>query len=279
MKPSEGPISPRMGVADLRGFEARHMQTLQGHTRLSQEAIRGASKIIQCAMESGQVRARVQTIHLAHQQFCYSNIMSTDTHPLYDMYTLSPLANTEKRICFSSVIREFVEWLKSQGLDFRCTTCTYPNSEGVPVPFVHLEVIFVPETPARVGRAIDIWNTKYMQKCLDTSSIPAWSQRCADALRRGASHFVVCTLYRSSDFFPPSEGAGIACMQRIRHYLTMMPVSSLMDDEQLVLNNKFTVMVQWVREIGYVWTLLMPDLQTSEWAYFTVLLDPLEKYA
>jgi hypothetical protein len=276
-----------MGTANIRGFEARRMQTLQGHTRLTQEAIKTAGEIIQRAMESGQVHARVQTIFLSHRQFIFTHLVSAETHALNDMYTLLPLAGTEKRVSFASCILEFLEWLRAQGLQTIFTTCTYPGSGGaIPAPFIHIEALFVPETPPRAPlgtRAIDIWNTQYMQKCVDESSIPAWTQRCADAIRRGATHFVVCTLYRGSDFFPPSEGGGILCLQPPRHHLTLNSVADLMahqnEPNPFVLNTKFSVMVAWVRDIGYAWTLLMANVHDASWAYFAVLLDPLESYA
>lgn len=282
MSVSPRPLTPRMGAANIRGFEARRMQTLQGQQRLTQDAIRVASDVIQRAMESGQTHARVQTIFLAHQQFMFTNQTSSETHALHDMYTLLPLMGVEKRVTFTSCVREFLEWLHAQGLDTLLTTCTYPGGE-VPAPFIHIEATFVPETPSRQrrspqqGRAIDVWNTQYMQKCVDESSIPAWTQRCADAIRRGAAHFVVCTLYRDSDFFPPSAGGGVICLEAPRHHLTLNSVNNLLEESAFVLNSKFSVMVAWVRDIGYRWTLLMPTAE-STWAYFAVLLDPLSTY-
>lgn len=290
MSVSPRSTTPRMGAANIRSFEARRLQTLQGQTRLTQDAIRTAGDIIQRAMECGQTHARVQTIFLAHQQFVFTHQVSADTKPLCDMYTLLPLPGMEKRVHVTSCVREFLDWLHGQGLETRFTTCVYPGGNA-PAPFVHIEVAFVPETPARPaggggggGKAIDIWNTQYMQKCLDESRIPAWTQRCADAIRRGASHFVVCTLYRGSDFFPPSEGGGLICLEPPRHHLTMTPLADLLLDQKegagtaFVLNSKFSVMLGWVQEIGYRWTLLMPDLGKSEWAYFAILLDPLSAY-
>lgn len=280
MSTSPRPTTPRMGAANIRGFEARRMQTLQGQPRLTQEAIKVASDVIQRAMESGQTHARVQTVFLAHQQFIFTHQASSETHALCDMYTLLPLVGTEKRVSFASCVREFLDWLRAQGLDTMFTTCTYPGG-SVPAPFVHIEVAFVPETPSRralqQGRALDVWNTQYMQKCIDESSLPAWTQRCADAIRRGATHFVVCTLYRGSDFFPPSEGGGLVCTETPRHHLTLTSVGNLLEESAFVLNSKFSVMVGWVRDIGYRWTLLMPA-EDSAWAYFTVLLDPLSAY-
>lgn len=287
MSTSPRPTTPRMGSANIRGFEARRMQTLQGQPRLTQEAIKVAGDVIQRAMESGQVHARVQTIFLAHRQYIYTHQVSEETHALHDMYTLLPLPGMEKRVSFTSCILEFLAWLHAQGLGTLFTTCTYPGSGGAaPAPFVHIEVTFVPETPARFlggiqgGRALDVWNTQYMQKCVDESSIPAWTQRCADAIRRGATHFVVCTLYRGSDFFPPSEGGGLVCLEPPRHHLTLNSIGDLLETEgaPFVLNSKFSVMLGWVRDIGYAWTLLMPDLRESPWAYFAVLLDPLSSY-
>lgn len=283
---SQGPASsPRpslSGAGNLRGFEARRLQTLTGHTALTQDILKTASDIIQRAMEAGQVRARVQTLHLSHQQFTYTGSAGgSETHPLYDAYTLLPLPGVEKRIAFASVVREFVHWIREQGLQFLCTTQCFPGAGGsIPIPFVHVEAIFVPVTPApRGARALEIWNTVYMQKCLDASALGAWNQRCADAIRRGASHFVVCTLYRWSDFFPPSEGGGIACAQPVRHHLTMAPLEDLLGEKKpLFLNAKFDVMVRWVAELGYAWTLTMENADKSEWAYFCVLLDPLEQY-
>lgn len=270
---SPRPSLGKFGTADLRGFEARRLQTLQGQLRMSQDAIRIASGIIQCAMEAGQCHARVQTIFASHNQFTYTRVVSTDTFPLYDCYSLSPLLSekTDKRVCFSSCVRDFVTWLREQGLHFLCTAL--PLSGGI----IHIEAYFIPEQPIPANaRALSLWNTVYTQKCVDDSAVSAWNQKCADAIRRGASSFIVCTLYQHSDFYLASETTtlqGIACTVAARHYLTLQP---LQDNQSTswVLNPKFTVMVQWVQDLGYSWTLTMaaPSL---EWAYFVVLLDPL----
>lgn len=264
----------KLATADLRGFEARRLQTLQDQTRLSQEAIQVASGIIQCAMEAGQSHARVQTIFLSRAQFTYTQNVSSDTFQLYDCYTLVPMVGIEKRVCFSSCIRDFVMWLREQGLRYMCTS--QKNAGNILSSFVHIEAYWIPEQPAPASaRALSLWNTVYTQKCVDATMVPAWNQRCADAIRRGASSFIVCTLYRHSDFYPISETnslQGIVCKQCPRHHLTLQPLEK---KEDYVLNPKFNIMLQWTRELGYAWTLAMPILEESEWAYFIVLMDPL----
>lgn len=271
MNVSPRPSAPKLAAADLRGFEARRLQTLQGEPRLTQEAIQVASAIIQCAMEAGQGHARVQTIFLSHNQFTYTRNVSTDTYPLYDCYTMASLINGgDKRVCFSSCVRDFVTWIREQGLRFRCTTL------GEATTFVHIEAYFIPEQPAPTGaRALSLWNTVYTQKCVDASSVPAWNLKCANAIRRGASSFIVCTLYLHSDFYPIENTTslqGIVCPLVARDHLTMHPLSQ---GEPWVLNPKFDIMVNWVKELGYTWTLTMAP--HVEWAYFVVLLDPLNE--
>lgn len=286
MSTPRGGVSPRnasgpLGTTNLRAFEVRRLQTLSGHTTLTQDMLKAAADIIQCAMQCGATHARVQTLFLAHQQFTYTNVSSTDTFPLYDTYTLLPLAGVEKRVCFASSVRDFSHWLLEQGLQFRCTTECYPDS-AVPIPCVHLEAIFVPVMPAPKGaRALEHWNAVYTQKCVDASAVPAWNQRCADAHRRGAVHFVLCTLYRWSDFYPGSHGGGFPCPQTPRHFLSMAPLQTLLEtneQDRLYVNPKFDAMVQWVQEAGYTWTLTTEDAQHTEWAYFCVLLTPLAQY-
>lgn len=282
MSLSQGAASPRpLGTANLRAFEVRRLQTLSGHTALTQDILKTAAEIIQRAMESGAVHARVQTLFLAQNQFTYTGYgSSSDTHPLYDAYTLLPLAGVEKHVVFASCVRDFTHWLLEQGLQFRCTTECFPGGT-VPAPFVHLEAYFVPVMPVPKGaRAAELWNAVYTQKCVDASAVPAWNQRCADAQRRGAVHFVLCTLYRWSDFYPASHGGGFPCTQPARHYLTMSPLQPLLkqeDNQRLYLNTKFDVMVEWVKETGYDWTLTM-DGEQCDWAYFCVLLTPLTQY-
>lgn len=270
MNTSPRPSATKLATADLRGFEARRLQTLQGQSRLTQEAIQVASAIIQSAMESGQGHARVQTLFLSRAQFTYTSNQSTDTFQLYDCYSLIPMQGLEKRVCFSSCVRDFVTWLREQGLHFFCTT------NRALAPFIHIEAYFVPEQPVPAGaRALSLWNTVYTQKCVDASAVPAWNQKCAHAIRRGASSFIVCTLYRHSDFYPIDETTslqGIVCSLPVRHHLCMQPI--VLDTKELVLNPKFDIMVQWVRELGYGWTLTMETV-AAEWAYFVVLLDPL----
>jgi hypothetical protein len=274
MNTSPRPSTTKLATADLRGFEARRLQTLQDQPRLTQEAIQVASAIIQSAMESGQGHARVQTLFLSRAQFTYTGNQSTDTFPLHDCYSLAPLQGVGKRVCFSSCVRDFVTWLREQGLHFCCTTIT--NRTGVIPSFIHIEAYFIPEQPAPAGaRALSLWNTVYTQKCVDASAVPAWNQKCAHAIRRGASSFIVCTLYRHSDFYPMDETTslqGIVCSLPVRHHLTMQLIIIAKD---LVLNPKFDIMVQWVRELGYGWTLTMEAAAETEWAYFVVLLDPL----
>lgn len=269
MSVSPRPSTTKLAAADLRGFEARRLQTLQGQLRVTQEAIQMASAIIQCAMEAGQGQARVQTIFLSHNQFTYTRNVSTDTYPLYECYTRAPIK--DKRICFSSCLRDFVTWIREQGLRFMCTTFSEATTT-----FVHIEVYFIPEQPAPAGaRALALWNTVYTQKCVDSSAIPAWNQKCAQAIRRGAGHFIVCTLYLHSDFYPVENSTtlqGIVCPGVVRHHLTMQPITDE-KEHPLVLNPKFDIMVQWVKELGYTWTLAMAP--QVEWAYFVVLLDPL----
>jgi hypothetical protein len=267
-----GAAAKLLGAADLRGFEARRLQTLQGQTRLTQEAIQVASAIIQCAMEAGQGHARVQTIFLSHNQFTYTRNVSTDTHALHDCYTLQPRRDDEKRVCFSSCVRDFTTWIREQGLRFMCT--------GSAATFVHIVAYFIPEQPVPAGaRALALWNTIYTQKCVDASAVPAWNQKCANAIRRGASSFIVCTLYLHSDFYPVENSTtlqGIVCPAQSRHHLTMQPFASGSSSSSVwVLNPKFDIMVAWIKELGYTWTLTMSGAD-AEWAYFTVLLDPLE---
>lgn len=275
-RPSTG-AAKLLGAADLRGFEARRLQTLQGQPRLTQEAIQVASGIIQCAMDAGQGHARVQTIFLCHNQFTCTRNVSADTYPLRDCYTLLPLQEDGgKRVCFSSCVRDFTTWIREQGLHFMCTSTSNTTT------FVHIVAYFVPEQPAPAGaRALSLWNTIYTQKCVDASAVPAWNQKCANAIRRGASSFIVCTLYLHSDFYPVERTTtlqGIVCPAVRRHHLTLAP----MEEEKgktWVLNPKFDIMVAWIRELGYAWTLTTAAAAAAEtpteWAYFVVLLDPL----
>jgi hypothetical protein len=274
MNLSPRPSATKLAAADLRGFEARRLQTLQGQTRLTQESIQVASGIIQSAMQSGQGHARVQTIFLSQAQFTLTSNVSTDTFQVHDCYMLTPIKSLEKRVCFTSCVRDFVNWIREQGLHFLCTSL----SNGTNPTFLHIEAYFIPEQPVPAGaRALSLWNTVYTQKCVDASAIPAWNQKCAHAIRRGGSHFIVCTLYKHSDFFPISDTTtlqGIVVPSAPRHHLSMAVLSA--QEESLVLNPKFDIMVEWVRELGYNWTLTMASSSVEvEWAYFVVLLDPI----
>ncbi len=120
------------------------------------------------------------------------------------------------------------------------------------------------------------WNTQYMYKCLDDSAIPTWNARCANAMRTGASHFAVCTLYRHCDYdVPAADGAfsEMLCAKPLHH----LSMTALDRCGPWVLEPKMATLVAWVHQHGFEWTLTMPDSE-SEWAYFVVMLDPVERF-
>jgi len=259
----------------------RKYDSLATAGRLTQDVLQSVSSVLECAMACGQSHARVQRLHLEHRHFTYTYRDDGGGHALRDSHTLCVLDGVRVTVANTAVIA-LLDWMRAQGLQFiftgHVTRAAQVFSAPALQPAIYVVAVFVPDGGGGAGRAQLQWNTVYMHKCVDSSAVPAWSARCAAAIRAGASHFALCTLYRGSDYNEPSVDGVMPTHHELvcvapRHHLTM---ARLDPARTWVLEDRFTTLVAWVLQQSYTWTLCMPSDDHAEWAYCTVLLDPLD---
>jgi len=189
-------------------------------------------------------------------------------------------------------------WLIGKGVHY-CFTSVMVDEPGFVVDFdpvlanfVLITAFFLPEdtqlrdTP---GALLSLWNDVRTPKCVDSSMIPGWTERIIKCVRAGITHVVLCTLREHGDFdeIDPRDAHedAFACIG-CRDHLTMASLTNVADYESpspsWVLDRRFVDMVQWVKRHHWSWTLCFGTaplsegrVRISQWAYFTVLLDPL----
>ena len=280
--------TPRSGAPmNLGMYQKKRFEFLaETGGKLTQDAIGMLHSIIKNAMLSGRTHARIQTIRIS-RQFSYILRDLKETLPLYDAHTLQPFPPDARRIQLHRVMDPLVAWLKEQGVHFICTTKTmnrFLTFGTTPfADFVHIEAIFIPEDTdlrEQTGRVLALWNSVYMLKCLDASMVSQWNQRALAALRTGATHFAVCTLYLEYDYTERGNTTEDEFSCDVpREHLTMMPIEP---NPNWKLDQKFSYLIMWAKQLGYAWTLCTgysrEECRPSNWAYFTVMLDPLEEY-
>jgi hypothetical protein len=237
------------------------------------------TRIMECAMAAGQCVMRVQTLRppLYSLAFVQPEIDTpVFTYALHDMHTMSVIENVHVKL--GAAAHDAAEWLRKQGAQVYCST-SYAATElafGKPVlsNYVHLVAVLIPsEGDTGSKRALQQWQDNHTQKGLVES--PAWTARCTAAMRAGATHTILCTLYRDSDYNTILPGTfpqrALVCEDVPRHYLSMAPLEPA---PHWVLESKFAAMVLWVtRQAGYRWTLVSNN-DDAAWAYFTVLFEP-----
>lgn len=271
---------------NLLAFQRQRFETLaETHGVLTQDVVTTLHSIIKSAMMAGRTHCLIQTLRIG-KQFSYSSRAIQDAHPVLNAHTMAPFTKGAQWARLNGQMDPLLQWLRSQGIHFVCTTKQMERklSFGQPsyAEFLHIEAVFIPEyTDLREqqGHVLAIWNTVYMSKCLDNSMISQWNQRALTAVRCGAGYFAVCTLYLESDYIEDNgELNHLACICP-REHLSMRPLEP---NPRWKLDSKFNTLVRWVLQLGYEWTLCCAvgeKDRVSNWAYFTVMLDPLEKYA
>jgi len=285
-KSSPRPVDVPM---DLGAYQRKRFEAVSRNGgNMTQDVVQMLHSIIRNAMYSGQSNTRLQTFRLA-RDFQYRYTEKTQTaHAVHDAHTLIEIKGTRARVSFSTHTSDFFQWLQREGVHFLCTTQVMRNKvtfgELPLADFVHVQALFIPEDTdlrERQGQVLSLWNTVYTAKCLDNSMVQQWNQRALAAVRIGGTHFVVCTLYAESDYTTTTGKAESDEFKVVepRNHLTMVP---LMPTPKWTLDKKFAYLIGWVAQLGYQWTLTCgyhtQETRCSSWAYFTVLLDPLERY-
>lgn len=270
--------SPRQGhgeIIDLASYQRKRFESLHVHGCFNQEVVQTLLSILKNASLAGQTHARVQTIHLA-TDYAYSRRQPADPKALvvHDTLTLLPFKGTLTRINLAARPRELTEWLLEHKVHFMITTsCMSERVSDACEPtfanFMHIVAVFVPEEKEQ-----SIWNSAFLKKSLDSSMVTGWNEKCLAAIRTGAAHFAICILYHRLDYLEAKgEEDDEFCCAEPRTHLSM----TLIKDAHYRLDSKCKTLVNWARQIGYTWTLALAV--DAHWAYFTVLLDPISKYA
>lgn len=276
---------------NLQKFQQSRFECLNQSTgTLTQDNIDIFNNIVKNAMLAGQTSARIQTLRIGKQYiYTYTSGGSSGiAYTVYDTHTKRPFEGPVRAILKLN-LNSLLEWIKAQGMHFICTTSAMKNRVTMNLhhqthalaDFLHIVVVFLPpnlELREKVGPTISLWNSVYTAKCLDQSMVVRWNERLIGAIRTGATYFVVCTLYAGADYSickeANAETIGLMCIEP-RQHLTMALIDP--DPGWALAQDKFKIMCNWVVQLGYAWTLLTESAECS-WAYFTVLLDPLEKY-
>lgn len=256
----------KTSALDIAQFQKKKFESLTSEGGLTQKVIQLVLGVIKNAMEAGQTHARVQTLFLS-RHYTYNRLepYASESFVVHDTNTFMPITHIKTRIVLAQRAKEFVDWLISLHLKVLCTSTCLDNETFA--THMYVVVLF---TPLLVdGRVAGIYNGVFLTKCLDDSMIPEWNSRCLSAINAGCAYFTVCTMYLEVDYKKqkPLDEAELVVRQP-REYLTMR----FLEDCKWTLCNKFDVLVAWVKQLGYTWTLSAE--KDANWAYFIVLLEP-----
>jgi hypothetical protein len=259
-------------VIDFQAYQRKRFEGIHYQGSLTQEVIQSAISVLKVASGAGQTRARVQLLHLS-TDYTYSRRDPPDegAFVVHDAHTLKPHVGCRTRIHLAARAREFVDWLigeqKVQVVLATWTTRDGGSVIGEPTfaNFMHVIAVFVHEKISP-----SIWNAPFVKRSGD---VTAWNEKCLAAIRIGVAHFAVCVLYHKSDYGKDKDG-DLVCVKPVYH-LTMEP---LKEDPQWKLDGTLCgSLVQWCTKIGYKWTLGI-SINHSNWAYFVVILDPINEF-
>lgn len=286
--------SPRSMVAsempmNLREYQKQRFEAFMssGGSKLTQDVNRILHSTCRNAMLSGKTHFRIQTLRMPGA-FSYTYKDEEDnTFPIYHAHTLEPIKDITARVRLNQkFVKPLFDWLMEQGIHFYLTTQVTSQKlhfgNKSLASFIHVEAYFIPEDTElreKQGPLLCLWNNVYTVKCLDQSMLMDWNKRLVAAFRTGGTYCVVSTLYLGSDYdeTPKDKDTGLPIRNEFnveypRNHLTMQPLEPLPDWS---LKQKFTILLTWVTQLNYKWTLLCES--SKQWAYFAVLLDPIEK--
>jgi hypothetical protein len=259
----------KTSALDIAKFQKKKFECLTSEGELTQKVIQTVLSIIKNAMDAGQTHARVQTLFLS-RHYTYNRVepYASESIIIHDTTTFVPITHLKTRIVLASRAKEFMDWLTSLHLKVVCTSTCLENETFA--THMHMVVLF---TPILVdGRVAGIYNGIFLTKCLDDSMVPDWNSRCLAAINAGCTYFTICTMYLEVDY---KKQKALDEMELVvkspREYLTMR----LLENRKWTLCNKFDVLVAWVKQLGYVWTLSAE--RDANWAYFIVLLEPCQQ--
>jgi len=290
--PSPSPRDNTMVSADMPVDFARFQkERFEAFTLAKGKITYDVNKILHSvcrnAMLCGKTHFRLQTLRMPGAfSYTYNRKDDDTTHTIYHIHTLKPIADTTARVKLNKeYTKPLFDWLREQGVHFYLTTHQMSNTTSFnnkPLAnFVHIEAYLIPEDTdirEKTGMILSLWNGVYTIKCLDQSMIGEWNKRLLSAFRTGAAHCVICTLYLESDYedTPKNNKNNLPIRNEYnvlnpRDHLTMELLNPMPDWS---LKDKFTTLLSWVTQLNYKWTLLCSD--KCSWAYFTVMLDPVE---
>jgi hypothetical protein len=281
--PQAGAAGAAGATIDMLTFQKHRCEGLTQHGKLNQDVIQAMQSTLKNAVAAGQTHARVQTLFLS-QHYGYSRSLPypKQAHIVHDDLTLEPMTNCLTRINLAPRARELTEWLQEQGVHYICTSLntTPKRTFGEPslADFIFIVAVFIPQQQQQQEDGRVPWNVAFSSKVLDAPDV--WNTRCVNAIRVGASYATICTLYYGMDFkvaFPEEPETEYTCSSA-RVHPTMKPCNKRF---QLV-GDKFKPLIVWVKQLSYSWTCVLETDYTGEdggvpqWAYFTILLNPLK---
>lgn len=276
---------------DFRRYQRERFECYAG--KMTHDVNQKLHHIVRNAMVSGKTHFRLQTLRMPIA-FSYAYNKLEGTLPIYHAHTLRPIEKTTARVRFNQTfMKPLLDWMMEQGIHFYCTTTVMSDQVSfgnLPLAgHINIEAYLIPEDTdlrEKHGPLLSLWNGVYTIKCLDASMLGEWNKRVLAAFRTGASHCIICTLYMGSDYddTPKDQQTNLPTHNEYtvvnpRNHLTMELLNPMPDWS--LKENKFTVLLSWVTQLNYKWTLLCgwsdEEKRPSHWAYFSLLLDPLEK--
>ena len=228
------------GSVDLASFQKERREGLTKFGSLTQDVIQTINSTIKNAIASGQMLARVQTLHLS-QHYSYSSVQPFpfSSRPLHDDLTMEPFTNT--RVNLAERARELVEWLEDQeGIECICT-CLKVKEEllfGKPSLADHMYIVALIKPPA-------------VEVVFEQS---IWMNKCYNAIRVGANVVHLHTIEKGKDFQIATDTTISATTldfqcKRVCHFLTMQPIA----DKTLILHQHLKLLLEWIHESPFDW--------------------------
>lgn len=270
------PVTPRsLGPDTARRRQARRLELLRTEEDFTANVQDSVARILQGALVTGATHAVVQTVRV-DRQYTYQFVETkndADAHVIRDLYSLAPIEGVKARIRFCSSAIRLVEWLRVQGLEvYVCSRRVQdrPFKGQVPVAdWMQIVAVFVPHREECPGTIAALFNTQYVDTVMGAGAAKQWTERLARALSKGATYYCNAVLYVGRDFGQGSAGTPVA---EPLHHPTMAPLQV-----EWALADRLAPMVMWITQMGYSWTLCAPSA-ASKWAFFIVLLDPVDTY-
>lgn len=274
--------TPRGGAAgdttnfDVIAYQKRKYECLAAAGgELNGDVTQTVMTTLRNALLAGQTKCRVQTLRLASNQYAYCFRDTSTSHLIYDTLTLVPYRDSKMRIVLESGVRRFTEWLLENRVHFICTTSRLSEVDDSFANFLHIVAVFIPIEGEGNHKGNTLWNNVYMQRAIGDER--GWMERTLIGIRTGVAHFVMITVYYQVDYAPikmVDKCDDLLLCRKPRDHLTMTQLSGRV----WIMDSKFASLIEWVKKKGFNWTLANDGTDGCNWAYFVVLLDPLNTY-